>query len=319
MNKKNHIKNFVFFSGLAATAMAGINQYIFMSALSKNALTTDHDLYYNWKLGKIFFTKEGSGSPLLLIHELDSMSCDFEWKKIKKNLIKNHTVYTIDLLGCGRSEKPNFTYTNFLYVQLITDFIKNVIKDSCSIVSSGNTSSLVAMSALYQKELFDSIILINPEELSETYQFPEKREKFLRGFLQLPILGTLFYNMMHSRFVIKRKLKYDLFYQPSHIQDVDVQAFHEASHLGNYMVKYLYGSLKAGYVQIPVTTAFQKLPCPALILGGTGEARIEQTIADYKDLNPALKSRLIPDTVHYPHMEEPEKTAAAIEKFIILR
>ena len=127
MKKKNPVKNLVLFSGLTAAAMAGINQYIFMSAVSKNALSTDHDLYYDWKLGKIYFTKEGTGNPLLLIHELDSMSCDFEWKKIRKKLSKNHTVYTIDLLGCGRSEKPNFTYTNFLYVQLITDFIKNII------------------------------------------------------------------------------------------------------------------------------------------------------------------------------------------------
>lgn len=316
MKKKNSVRNFVLFSSLTAAAMAGMNQYIFMSALSKNALSTDHDLYYDWKLGKIFFTREGTGSPLLLIHELDSMSCDFEWKKIRKKLSSNHTVYTIDLLGCGRSEKPNFTYTNFLYVQLITDFIKNVIGGSCTVVSSGNTSSLVTMSALYRKELFNKIIFINPEELSETYKLPEKQEKILRGFLQFPILGTLFYNIAHSQFFIKRKLKYSLFYQPSHVQDVDIQAFHEASHIGNFAVKYLYGSLKTNYVQIPVAAAFQKISCPLLILGGTGETKIEQTVKDYKDLNPTIKSQLIPDTVHYPHMEEPEKTAAIIEKFL---
>lgn len=315
MKKKNSFRSLVLFSGLTAASIAGINQYIFISAVSKNALSTDHDLYYNWKLGKIYFTKEGTGSPLLLIHELDSMSCDFEWKKIKKKLSKNHTIYTIDLLGCGRSEKPHFTYTNFLYVQLITDFIKHIIGSPCDVISSGQTSSLVAMSALYQKELFHSIIFINPEELSETYKLPEKQEKILRGFLQLPILGTLFYNIVHSRFMIKRKLKYSLFYQPAHVQDVDIQAFHEASHLGNYSVKYLYGSLKTSYTQIPVVAALQKLACPVLILGGTGETKIEQTIADYKNLNHMIKSRLIPDTIHYPHMEAPEKTAETIESF----
>lgn len=316
MKNKNSVKNLVLFSGLTIAAMAGVNQYIFASAVSKNALSTDHDFYYDWKLGKTYYTKEGTGSPLLLIHELNPMSCDFEWKKIRKKLSKNHTVYTIDLLGCGRSEKPNFTYTNFLYVQLITDFIRNIIGESCSVVSNGNASSLVLMSSLYQKELFKKILLINPEELAETYHIPEKQEKFQKGFLQLPILGTLFYNFIHSRFVIGRKLKLSQFYQPAHVQDVDIQAFHEASHLGNYRVKYLYGSLKAGYVQIPVVTALQKLSCPIFILGGTGETRIEQTIADYKELNPAITSKLIANTVHYPHMEEPEKTAAAIEAYI---
>lgn len=317
MKKKNPVKNFILFSSLTTAAMAGINQYIFISALSKNALTTNHDLYYNWKLGKIFYTKEGTGSPLLLIHELDSMSCDFEWKKVKKKLSKNHTVYTIDLLGCGRSEKPNFTYTNFLYVQLINDFIKNIIGSPCVAISSGNTSSLVIMSSIYQKELFEKLLFINPEDLAKTYHTPEKQEKIVRSLLQLPILGTLFYNIMHSRLVIKGKLKHGQFYHPSHVQDVDIQAFHEASHIGNYRVKYLYGSLKTGYVQIPVVTALQKLSCPLFILGGTGEPRIEQTISDYKSLNTNIKSQLIPNTVHYPHMEEPEKTAAVIEAFIL--
>lgn len=316
MKKNNPVKNFILFSGLTAVTMAGINQYIFSSAVSKNALSTDHDLYYNWKLGKIYYTKEGTGSPLLLIHELDSMSCDFEWKKIRKKLSKNHTLYTIDLLGCGRSEKPNFTYTNFLYVQLITDFIKNIIGGPCDVISSGNASSLVLMSSLYLGELFHKLLLINPEELSKTYKIPEKQEKALRDFINLPILGTLFYNITHSRLLIKKKLKYSLFYHSAHIQDVDIQAFHEASHLGNYAVKYLYGNLMAGYVQIPVATALQKLSCPLFILGGTGETKIEQTIKDYKELNPALKAKLIPDTIHYPHMEDPEKTAAVIETFI---
>jgi len=316
MKKKNPVKNFILYSGLTAAAMAGINQYIFSSAVSKNALSTDRDFYFNWKLGKVFYTKEGSGSPLLLIHELDTMSCDIEWKKIKKRLIKNHTVYTIDLLGCGRSEKPNFTYTNFLYVQLITDFIKQIIGDPCDVVSSGSASSLLLMSAMYRCQLFNKVIFINPEELSETYQIPEKQEKFLRNLIQLPILGTLLYNMMHSRFMIGRKLKYDGFYQPAHVQDFDIQAFHEASHLGNYRVKYLYGSLKANYVQIPVVNALQKLSCPICILGGTGEARIEQTIRDYKKINASIKSQLIADTTHYPHMENPEKTAAFIEAFL---
>ena len=65
MKNKNSVKNLVLFSGLTVAAMAGVNQYIFASAVSKNALSTDHDFYYDWKLGKIYYTKEGTGSPLI--------------------------------------------------------------------------------------------------------------------------------------------------------------------------------------------------------------------------------------------------------------
>lgn len=74
-----------------------------------------------------FLYKKGSGSPVLLIHDMLPGACGYEWNRIEEELAMEHTVYTIDLLGCGRSEKPGMTYTNFVYVQVICDFIRNVI------------------------------------------------------------------------------------------------------------------------------------------------------------------------------------------------
>lgn len=75
----------------------------------------------------VYYTKEGTGKPLLLIHDLDTCTSGYEWKQLIPFLSNKYTVYTIDLLGFGRSEKANMTYTNFLYVQLISDFIKSEI------------------------------------------------------------------------------------------------------------------------------------------------------------------------------------------------
>lgn len=85
--------------------------------------------YYHWKYGNIYYTKSGKGKPVLLIHDLDPTASSYEWKAVTKKLAENHTVYAIDLLGCGRSEKPNMTYTNYLYVQLMNEFISNVINE----------------------------------------------------------------------------------------------------------------------------------------------------------------------------------------------
>ena len=84
-------------------------------------------LKYNWRHGDIFFRKKGKGSPILLIHNVDHMLSSYEWDKIIYSLSKKHTVYAVDLLGCGRSDKPKFIYTNYIYVQLINDFIHILI------------------------------------------------------------------------------------------------------------------------------------------------------------------------------------------------
>lgn len=66
----------------------------------------------------------------------------YEWNAVENQLATEHTVYTIDLLGCGRSEKAEITYTNFVFVQLLCDFVKNVIHEETDIIASGFSGSL---------------------------------------------------------------------------------------------------------------------------------------------------------------------------------
>ena len=87
-------------------------------------LDTDVRNYYHWRFGDIYYTKKGKGSPILLIHDMLPGGSGYEWTRIEDELALEHTVYNLDLPGCGRSEKPGMTYTNFVYVQAICDFIK---------------------------------------------------------------------------------------------------------------------------------------------------------------------------------------------------
>ncbi len=64
-----------------------------------------------------------------MIHDMLPGASGYEWNQIEEQLSSDHTVYTLDLLGCGRSEKAGITYTNFVYVELISNFIKDVIKE----------------------------------------------------------------------------------------------------------------------------------------------------------------------------------------------
>ena len=64
----------------------------------------------------------------------------------------------MDLLGCGRSEKPNLTYTNYLYVQLISDFIQSEIGHRTDVIATGSSSSLIVMACANRSELFDLLI-----------------------------------------------------------------------------------------------------------------------------------------------------------------
>ena len=113
----------------STAAIYMINKMISASAVLRNLLSFGESDFYEWRFGRVYYKKYGeNGDPLLLIHDLNVYGNDYEFSKIVHELEKKYTVYTIDLLGCGRSDRPKITYTNFLYVQLITDFVKKCIK-----------------------------------------------------------------------------------------------------------------------------------------------------------------------------------------------
>ena len=152
MKSKNKIITAVLLAVGAATGTALVNKYIKVSATSKKLLSHPEPSIYKWRLGDIYYTKKGDGKPILLIHDTLPGASGYEWSEIEEKLAEDHTVYTVDLLGCGRSDKPGITYTNFVYVQMICDFIRKIIGQKTDIIASGFSSSFVIMACHNEKE-----------------------------------------------------------------------------------------------------------------------------------------------------------------------
>lgn len=314
MKAKNKIITSILLSAGAAAGTALINKYIKMAATSKKLLTEAEGNCYKWRLGNIYYTKVGSGKPLLLIHDLHHASSGCEWNSLIPLLKDYYTVYTIDLLGCGRSEKPNLTYTNFLYVQLLNDFIKSEIGRRTNVIASGASAAIAAMTCSYNPDLMDQIMLINPESFSECSKIPGKTAKFYKWVLDTPILGTLLYHIASSKTSIEQEMKERDFHNPYHVSPVYVNQYYEAAHLGE-SPKAIYASVLCNYTKCSITHVLGKINNSIYILGGSGETQIRETILEYTRCNPAIEYSLIPNTRHLPQLEDPREVSNTIQMY----
>ena len=179
--------------GTTTLAFHVINKFIFNT--SDEHSEEDSSNYYNWKFGNIYYQNTGSGSPLLLIHDLNHYSSSMEWGKVIDTLSREHTVYTIDLLGCGKSDKPAITYTCYLYVQLLTDFIRDIIGEKTDIVATGASVSFVTAACQNIADQICHIILVCPESIRTLAKAPNHKSKLLASIINLPIYGTFIYNV----------------------------------------------------------------------------------------------------------------------------
>lgn len=315
MNKKNKI---ITATSLAAASVAGIyiiNKVITNLATVKNALEKSEGNYFDWRFGKVYYRKTGNGKPILLLHDIKTISSSQEWHKITKELAKSNTVYTIDLLGCGCSDKPNIVYTNYMFVQMITDFVKKVIGQKTDVIASGESVSIALMACKNDESIIGKIIGISPESLTKINKMPSKRTKTLKHVLDTPIFGTFIYNICVSKKRITTYLN-SAFFDSSKIEKNDIIARSEASHLGNKNSKYLYSSIKGKYINTNILPALQTIDNSVYLISGKANSKNKMIIDQYLDFNPSIESYYIDSCGSLPQLEQPEELLEQIKLFL---
>ncbi|KAK1433396.1 hypothetical protein QVD17_10306 [Tagetes erecta] len=102
-----------------------------------------------------------SNAPLLLVHGFGASVA--HWRRNIPTLAQTSTVYAIDLLGFGASDKPfGFAYTMEAWAQLILDFLEEIVqKPTVLIGNSVGSLACVIAAADAQNSLVKGLVLLN--------------------------------------------------------------------------------------------------------------------------------------------------------------
>ncbi|MBE5901274.1 MAG: alpha/beta hydrolase [Lachnospiraceae bacterium] len=313
---KRFLKNMTVLSCLTVAGLHVANCYIEEKATKKHILTSRNGHYYHWKYGDIFYTKQGNGTPLLLIHNLTPDSSAYEWTKILSQLSKNHTVYTLDLLGCGRSEKPQITYTNYLYVQLVNEFISKVIGKKTDVITSGHSFTFTIMTNLLNPDLIRKMIFINPDSIQESSILGTKTNRVSNIMIKMPILGTYLYNILMRKSYIKDQCNNDYCGKQYFVTTDMIDAYYESAHLNNSKGRFLFASIYSKYTNVNTKKALSTLQNPVLLIESEAHEKEEGILAEYQKINPDIQGTIISKTTCLPHMETPRRTLDQIRSFL---
>lgn len=314
MNKK--LTTIALLSGLSITTIHTINKIHTSLCTVKNLLNNSENYFYEWRFGKIRYQKKGSGSPLLLIHDLTVGSSNYEYHRLINNLTEKHEIYSIDLLGYGLSDKPSITYTNNLYEQLICDFIKNVIGKKASVIATGESVPFLIIACHNNPEIFKKIICINPQSLYLQNQIPSKQTNLLKLFIEMPVIGTFTYHILSNKTSIKKTFEREYFCHPEEIREKYIYNYLEAAHTGGYNAKYTFASYAGKYMNINILHELKEIDNSILMIGGEKEKDIKTIIENYKYYNAAIEDVYIPETKHLPQLEAPDEILEQIKIFL---
>lgn len=305
--------------GLTCTALsiiAALNKTINKLATSKNLFNSKNKEIYHWRFGDISYSVTGEGKPVLLVHNLKEDSSSIEWSEIIPKLSKSNTVYAIDLLGCGLSDRPNITYTSYMYTQLINDFIRNVIKKKTSIIATGKSASFILGSCYVNENSFEELILINPENIRNLHKAPSKRTKTAELFIKCPVIGTFIYNMITAKNIIEEDFEEKYYYDSDNIPEALIDYYYETAHLKGKNSKNLCCSLKGRYTNANIVNTLKNIDKNIHILAGHEIPGIEQDMKEYQYYNPAIEIEYIDYTKFLPQLEAPDEVLKYINLYL---
>ncbi|MGC1393571.1 MAG: alpha/beta fold hydrolase, partial [Coleofasciculaceae cyanobacterium] len=193
--------------------------------------------YWQWRGQSIYYVQAGQKQfrrpPLLLIHGFGA-STD-HWRKNIAELQNDFEVWAIDLLGFGRSAKPDWQYSGELWRDQLSDFIKNVIGQP--VVLAGN--SLGGYSALcvaaQRPDAAAGLVLLNSAGPFTDSKVPTQSngiQKFLgdltRSILLQPWASFILFQYVRQRWLIRRTLS-QVYLDQSAITDQLVEEIYRPS------------------------------------------------------------------------------------------
>lgn len=311
MNKS--IKKIITASTLILSGMYATNQYI--DTQITPVTPSKNDKRFKWKDMNINYSEKGNSShpALLLIHNLYPSSSKEEWYRIDDALAKKYHIFEIDLAGCGKSDKQNITYINYMYVQMISDFIKQIIKEKTNICATAYSSSFVFMTARIHHDQIGKIIIINPTSMNDLVKPATKKSKWIEKFICLPIIGTFLYNCTMSKSSIIDDYKYIYFYNDENVPSKAIEISYYNAHYHHSHGKYLLGSILANYTNINIIHALSKINKEIYLIGN---GHYKPIIQEYKKYNEHIHAIYVSNCRLLPQLEIPNTIIEKLEQII---
>jgi pimeloyl-ACP methyl ester carboxylesterase len=269
---------------------------------------------FRWRGHRVAYTRRGTGSPLLLVHAIHAAASSYEWREVVDALAEKNTVYTIDLIGFGLSDRPRARYTARFYIGLIGDFAVQVIGKPCVLVASSISAAYAIVLGARDPSRFPGLVLIEPTGLSRLHEAPSTGGDTARFAFETPVVGTALFNGLVSR----RSLRYYLeriYSDDALVTEEMIDAYFCTAHQPG--AKYAPAAFVAGHLNLDVRRALRRLAQPALLVWGehASETPVEEA-RGFLTAKPDLDVAIFDHAGDLPHDERPDEFIEAVTAFL---
>ncbi len=276
-----------------------------------NGTAKDH--YFLWQLSpeneaKIryqeFGTENAEKTPLLFLHGYGGMI--EHWDLNIPEFAREHKIYAMDLIGFGKSQKPNVRYCLELFASQIETFLLLKKLDSVIIVGHSMGAASAVYFAHHQPEKVKALVLVNPSGLFGDTM--DGMSNLFFGLVASPLIGEMLLAAFANPVAVGQSLMPTYFNQ-SKVDDKLINQFTMPLQDRGAQFSYLSPSKR------PLDFRLDHLPKPcnykgqAFLVWGAEDVALppHKIIPEFQQLLPQAGAYIIPKASHCIHHDAHEE------------
>jgi len=286
-----------------------------------STLDSSQYTYWPWRDQAIHYVVAGEAKddrpPLLLIHGFGA-STD-HWRKNIQGLQADFQVWAIDLLGFGRSAKPNWQYSGDLWQAQLHGFITEVIGRPAVLAGNSLGGYAALCVAANHPESAAGLVLLNSagpfSTPAQTPPPPNPIAKAIQSLMLQPLPSWLLFQYVRQPSTIRRTLQ-QVYLDKTAITDQLIEDIRRpALDPGAPRV---FASVFKSRQGEKVDELLQKMSCPLLLLWGEGDPWMNCRAkgAQFREHYPMLTEHYL-QAGHCPHDEVPDQVNGLLRDWVL--
>lgn len=258
-----------------------------------------------------FWSMGEDGTPVILLH---GIGCSVEtWEKNIAALSREHRVYAVDIMGFGRSDKPDVGYSFPLLTDFVLRFMNTVHIEKASLIGNSMGGGISMLAALAAPERVDRLVLV------DSFGFGREVSPVLR-LMGLPMIGEVL--SRPGRKGTENLMKFAL-YDPSCASNDLIERVTAMAMLPGAQRAFLTmlrPTITMGGVKKETLAPFSeinRIEAPALVVWGRQDRILPATHGEIAvEKLPNAQLHLIDRAGHFSQMDQPEEFNRVVLEFL---